>query len=271
MRPASVPWHGLLVSVRDAAEAVEAVAGGAAIVDVKEPACGPLGAAAAETAAAIAGVIAGRVPWTVACGELAAGGARAAAHVAGAIASLPRGTPWPAAAKAGPAGLMPEDWRREFAAFVEALPRGVEPVAVAYADWRAADAPPPEAIIARAVALGARTLLIDTFDKQAAGILGPATRGGLPAWIVAAHAAGLAVAVAGRLNLAEVARAADLGADVVAVRSAVCRGGRMGRVDRSLVARVADFGQAPAADGRRAATLPPSFSGPFPPPLVPRP
>ena len=37
-------WRGLLVSVRNAAEATEALAGGASIIDVKEPLAGPLGA-----------------------------------------------------------------------------------------------------------------------------------------------------------------------------------------------------------------------------------
>ncbi|MGB8854644.1 MAG: (5-formylfuran-3-yl)methyl phosphate synthase, partial [Pirellulales bacterium] len=54
-------------------------------------------------------------------------------------------------------------------------------------------------------------------------------------WIAVAHAAGMAVAAAGRLTLDEIARARGLGANVVAVRGAVCRGGRSGVVDRNLV------------------------------------
>ena len=61
---------GLLVSVRDAAEAEEAVAGGADVVDVKEPANGPLGCADADTIAAVVATVAGRRPVTVALGEL---------------------------------------------------------------------------------------------------------------------------------------------------------------------------------------------------------
>ncbi len=47
---------GLLVSVRDESEAREALAGGATIVDVKEPGRGPLGAAAGDVTARIAAV-----------------------------------------------------------------------------------------------------------------------------------------------------------------------------------------------------------------------
>lgn len=239
MTPAAPRWAGLLVSVRDAAEASVAVAGGAAIVDVKEPAHGPLGAASAANAAAAAVAVAGRVPWTLACGELAAGGAAAAAVVTAAVTALPGGTRPPAAAKAGPAGLTLDAWRREFAAFAAALPAATAPVAVAYADWRAAAAPAPADLLAAAAAAGCRILLVDTFDKAGAGILDPGAAARLADWIAAAHAAGMAVAVAGRIAAGDVGRAAALGADVVAVRSAVCRGGRMGVVDRSLVAAAA--------------------------------
>ena len=232
-------WSGLLVSVRDAEEAATAVAGGAGIVDVKEPAHGPLGAASAATTAAIAGVVAGRVPWTLACGELATGGAAAGAAVANVVAVLTTDARPPSAAKAGAAGLAIDGWRREYAAFAAALPTGTVPVAVAYADWRPAGAPAPEDLITAAAATGCRALLIDTFDKEADGILGPAASASLPAWIGRARAAGMTVAVAGRIAAVDVGRAAALGADVVAVRSAVCRGGRMGVVDRSLVAAAA--------------------------------
>ncbi|MFM9024862.1 MAG: (5-formylfuran-3-yl)methyl phosphate synthase, partial [Planctomycetaceae bacterium] len=87
-------WSGLLVSVRDAAEAEEALAGGASIVDVKEPRRGPLGAASAATAAAVAGAVAGHAPWTLACGELAAG-AEPAAVAADVVAALPPGVARP--------------------------------------------------------------------------------------------------------------------------------------------------------------------------------
>jgi uncharacterized protein (UPF0264 family) len=252
MSAARAGWSGLLVSVRDAAEAEEACAGGAAIVDVKEPLRGPLGAATAAMAAAVAAGVAGRAPWTLACGELAAGAEAAAASVHATLAALPRGGAGPAAAKVGPAGLAAAEWPEAFATFAAHLPARVEAIAVAYADWSAAAAPAPEAIVAAAAAAGCRTLLIDTFDKSAAGILGLPVADRLPAWIGMARSAGMAVAVAGRLAGADVPRAAALGADVVAVRSAVCRGGRLGRVDRGLVAAAA------AALAASAATLPPT-------------
>lgn len=233
-RPAA-RWTGLLVSVRDAVEAAEAVAGGAAIVDVKEPLDGPLGAASARVAADVAVAVGGRAPWTLACGELARA-ADAAAVVARALAALPGGVDRPAAAKAGPAGLGATAWHAAFTIFAAALPPDVEAIAVAYADWRKAAAPAPLDLVAVAADAGCRTLLIDTFDKSATGSAAGAE---LAAWIAAARAAGMAAAVAGRLERADVPRVIACGADVVAVRSAACRGGRLGRVDRALVAALA--------------------------------
>ena len=66
-----MPWEGLLVSVRSAAEAAEALAGGVSIVDVKEPLKGALGRAEPAVISGIAAAVGSRVPWTMACGELA--------------------------------------------------------------------------------------------------------------------------------------------------------------------------------------------------------
>src|SRR5262245_30687842 len=62
---------GLLVSVRDAAEAAIALAGGAALIDVKDPDRGSLGAAPAATVADVLDAVNGRAPVSAALGELA--------------------------------------------------------------------------------------------------------------------------------------------------------------------------------------------------------
>jgi uncharacterized protein (UPF0264 family) len=64
---------GLLVSVRDADEARAAVTGGAAIVDVKEPARGPLGRADADAWRAVRAAVPAAIPVSVALGELGDG------------------------------------------------------------------------------------------------------------------------------------------------------------------------------------------------------
>jgi uncharacterized protein (UPF0264 family) len=230
-----VGWSGLLVSVRDVEEAREALAGGAAIVDVKEPGRGPLGAADAGIAAAIGAAVGGRVPWTVACGELVARPDQSPAlAVAGAVgrtgAALPNG------AKAGPAGCSAVEWRGAFAAFAAALPTDTIPIAVVYADWRRADAPPPEALIAAAAEVArCGALLIDTFDKRGPAVLAGTAPEVLRGWIATAKMAGLTTALAGRLSIESLAAAAALGPDVLAIRGAACAGGRDGPVRRHLV------------------------------------
>ncbi|MFM7290084.1 MAG: (5-formylfuran-3-yl)methyl phosphate synthase, partial [Planctomycetia bacterium] len=143
-------WRGLLVSVRDAAEAAAAVEGGAAIIDVKEPRRGSLGPAEPEAIAAVAEVVGAGRPWTMACGELggmsAAGPGRVSgagidsvavaigARVARVCSLLSAGASPPAAVKIGLAGAAATDWRRRLEAVYESLPTGSERVAVAYAD-----------------------------------------------------------------------------------------------------------------------------------------
>ena len=63
---------GLLVSVRSAPEARAACRGGATVIDVKEPARGPLGRADAPTWRAVRAVVPEAVPVSVALGELSA-------------------------------------------------------------------------------------------------------------------------------------------------------------------------------------------------------
>ncbi|MCE9630259.1 MAG: (5-formylfuran-3-yl)methyl phosphate synthase [Planctomycetia bacterium] len=227
---------GLLVSVRSVDEAVEAVAGGAAIIDVKEPSRGPLGCADADVAAAIVAAVGPAGHCTLACGELASGVPMLAAHVdrvvrlAAVTGAAPRGM------KAGPAGLTIDEWRAAFAALKSGLPAGVEPVAVAYADWDRAAAPEPEALIAAAAAVGGLTLLIDTSDKAGPGLVKTCGLARLAEWVALAGSVGIRVALAGRLEPAELRLVAATGAAIVGVRSAACRGGRMGRVDRGKVA-----------------------------------
>ena len=226
--------RGLLVSVRDTEEALEALAGGAAIVDVKEPSRGPLGRADAVTAAAIGRALHGRVPWTLACGELAAVAA-VVSHVLQVLEHLGSDAPPPLAVKAGPAAIDLDGWQAAQRRMADSLPEGIAAVAVAYADWERADAPPPEGSIDAAAAAGAGVLLIDTFDKSAGGLFEPRSSDVVAGWVGKARASGLRVALAGRLRARHVPLAAKLGADVVAVRSAACGGDRMGRVESARV------------------------------------
>ncbi len=258
-------WRGLLVSVRDGDEAAEALAGGCAIIDVKEPLAGPLGAAAPATVAAIAAIVSNSSPWTLACGELLdaaadaeAGRRRALAFVADVCQKL-AAAPAPAAVKVGLSGAVGTPWREALGGIAAGLPAGTGLVAVAYADWQRCRAPNLEDLVVAAAAIGCRGVLVDTFDKVGPGLFGQADRDTIGRWVTLAHAAGLPIALAGKLGLDDVASAVAVGADVVGVRSVACRAGRsaggdgdrLGTVHRDRVRRAVDrFAAAlPAAGG----------------------
>lgn len=246
-------WRGLLVSVRDGGEAAEALAGGSAIIDVKEPLAGPLGAAAPAMVAAIATVVGNSAPWTLACGELLAaradveaGTQRAIEYVADVCGRLV--APAPMAVKVGLSGAVDTPWRDALGRMATGLPAGTGLVAVAYADWQRCRGPDPEALIATAAGAGCRGVLVDTFDKSGPGLFGVVDRAVISRWVALAHAAGMPIALAGKLSLDDVASAVSVGADVVGVRSVACGarqpgggdGDRLGTVQRDRVGRAVE-------------------------------
>jgi len=233
--------RGVLVSVRDAAEAEAALAGGAAVIDVKDPARGSLGAADAARVAEVAATVGDRAAWTVAAGELADGVAAVLARIDAACRAGDAAGIMPAAVKAGLAGLAGGQWREDLARLRAALPPRCVHVAVAYADFERAAAPAPADVIATAARIGCGMLLLDTSDKAGPGLLHLRPRADLVGWVREARRHGLGVAVAGRIALADIPAATALAPDLVALRGAVCSNegasaGRLGRVSRDLVA-----------------------------------
>lgn len=221
---------GLLVSVRSAEEAAAALAGGASIIDIKEPDRGPLGRADVAVWRAVRAVVPEAVPVSVALGELTEWTAGAAGLLRAAdFGGL-------AYRKLGLAGGGP-DWRSNWALLREALGPGPAWVAVAYADWRKAGAPDPQAVLDAALgAADCAAILVDTWDKSAAGSLDLAWAD----WFDRARAGGLRTALAGRLDEAAIGRLAPLRPDWFAVRSAACQAGdRRRSIDPARVERLA--------------------------------
>ncbi len=218
---------GLLVSVRNTAEAQIAVDGGADIIDIKEPSRGPLGAAEADVVAQIVAVVANRKPVSVAVGELTEDHA--------AIAGL-EGV---AFAKIGLAGCGNRpDWRVRWRSIIRTWPSSVAPVAVAYADWRAANAPPPEEVLAAALEEGCPALLVDTWDKSSGTLFDQWEKGEVVGFCGRVRAAGLAVVLAGALDGESLLVAIGCGPNLVAVRGAACAGGRFGAITVSKMCAV---------------------------------
>jgi uncharacterized protein (UPF0264 family) len=202
----------LLVSVRSAVEAETALRGGAALIDVKDPAHGSLGRAADQVISAAARVAAGRCLLSAALGELREESA------------FPD-EPSLAYVKWGLADCL-DEWRTRLAEAMrrqmEQLPHG-RTVAVAYADWQRAHAPQPETVCSFAIENRCGAFLIDTWQKDGSTLLD---------WLAVeeigrlrdhCRAAGVPLALAGSLGMAEIETLLPLRPDWFAVRGAACR------------------------------------------------
>jgi uncharacterized protein (UPF0264 family) len=216
----------LLVSVRSADEARAAVAGGASVVDVKEPDRGPLGRSTVATWRAVREAVPGSIPVSVALGEI---------HDWEGHGEVgPSALEGIAFCKLGLKGAGPR-WEADWAAIRREGAGGPRWVAVAYADWRLAGAPGPDAVLGAALdAPDCAGVLVDTWDKSRESPLEASPT--WSSWVDRAHRAGRFVAMAGGLDLAAIARLAPLRPDLFAVRGAACVGSdRRATVDAGRV------------------------------------
>ena len=220
---------GLLVSVRSAEEAKIAVEGGASVIDVKEPIRGPLGRASVETWRAVRQVVPPSIPVSVALGELRdwdGGEPPTDSHFRGISFR-----------KLGLAGAGP-DWQADWTR-VRRLAGGESRwVAVAYADWRVAEAPEPIQVLEAALEIPECSgILVDTWDKTKPSPI-EATSGWLE-WVGRARRSGRFVALAGGMGLPEINRLGSLRPDLFAVRGAACnRADRRGAIHLDRVAEL---------------------------------
>jgi uncharacterized protein (UPF0264 family) len=222
----------LLVSVRDPDEARAALAGGADIVDAKDPESGALGPLPAPLLRAIRDALPPGIPFTVALGD-----APSAAAIAGQLARLRPGEVL--FAKVGFAGLRKESEVRSALARAGEAVRFLAPcqlVAVAYADWESAGAPSPAAVVAAAAASGAAGVLLDTARKDSGRLTELVPSGAVAAFTAGASSAGLLVALAGSLTEEDLPAVLAAGAQVIGVRGAACEGGRSAGVTVERVA-----------------------------------
>ena len=224
----------LLVSVRSKDEALAALAGGAAIIDVKEPMNGSLGRAPLDVWREVREVVASPNPVSVALGELDDWlGFDAAKIPPGSWAGL-------AYCKLGLAHA-PADWidrwrdlRQRLAESGSSSPAWV---AVVYIDWQAAGAPAPDAVIEAARAIDeCHGVLFDTWDKSRASGINLTWK----PMVELVRDSGRFVALAGSLDVEAIARLAPLAPDILAVRGAACAGGdRLAPIDAERVAVLA--------------------------------
>jgi uncharacterized protein (UPF0264 family) len=221
----------LLVSVRNVQEADMALAARVDLVDVKEPARGPLGAASPQTIQEILRRAERRATTSVAFGELLEfkHDCQFAALFNGMKSQTAR---WPDYVKVGLAGCASDaSWSEKWRRFLEYFPPHATGVAVIYADWVGADSPPPAEVIAQARTLSSAAVLIDTFDKQGPGLLRLLAKATVKSLIDEIHSARMEVAVAGQLTLDDALAIAPLKPDYLGARGGLCRPDRNGDLD----------------------------------------
>ena len=222
----------LLVSVANAEEAATALAGGADIIDAKDPLTGALGAVSLATLRSIVAAVGGARPVTAALGD------------ASDPVELERDARLFASTgiqfiKIGFAGLDSPD---RISGLVAAAVRGAGDVGMVAAFYADAAAEFPFIDLVTSAALGgAAGVLIDTADKHGPGLRQLVTAATLRGYATAARDAGLFIAMAGKLIAEDLSFVLESGADIAGVRSAACDDGRTGRVaaDRVRMLRAA--------------------------------
>jgi len=224
----------LLVSVATAAEASAALAGGADLIDAKDPLAGALGPVSAEALREIHAAVGAARPLSAALGDAADESAIECAAREFTAAGA-------AVVKVGFAGI---DSAGRIERLIAAAVRGARAgcagvVAVGYADADRAASLAPTVLIGVATRSGALGVLLDTENKLGPGLRALVDPRALAAWVSEAHESGLLVALAGKLTADDLTVVRLAGADIAGVRGAACDGGRTGHVTAERVRRLA--------------------------------
>lgn len=229
----------MLASVTSVREAELAFAGGADIIDCKDPSRGALGAL---DAGAVAGIRA-RLPEALVSATIGDLPARAGLLVPATLAMAATGVDY---VKVGffPDGDAGEAIRavgEAFATNSDAIPfpargerQGARLVGVLLADRE-----PDLSLIPLMAAAGFAAVLIDTAGKDGRSLVDLMCPSSLAEFIARAHASGLAAGLAGSLRPEHLPGLLDLGADIIGFRGALCLGSdRTAAIDQGRVARV---------------------------------
>ena len=220
----------MLVSVRDAADAAAAIAGGADIIDAKDPDGGALAPLPSETLRAVVAEVRAARPVSAAIGDVAACKPESIARsVDGLGLSF---------VKVGVSDLSDiADATRRATALGRALAATDGPglVLATFADLRSQPTGGPFGVIRIAERAGVAGVLLDTAHKVGRTLFDYIAPETVARWVARAHHAGLLVALAGSLGLDDLQLVQSLGADIVGVRGSACHGGRRGRVSAERV------------------------------------
>jgi dihydroneopterin aldolase len=214
----------LLASVRSALEARQAIAGGADIIDLKEPANGALGRLPEATIGEILRAVTGRRPTSATIGDMALSPRPvldAVRHMAAAGVDIVK------------FGVFDGDVPGTLAALATAARSGVRLVAVLFADRS-----PDFDLIDRCADAGLYGIMLDTADKRSGRLTTHLSRAELARFVRRGRDRGQLTGLAGSLSPQDVPDLLTLSPDYLGFRSALAAGGRTGELDPAAVARV---------------------------------
>jgi uncharacterized protein (UPF0264 family) len=225
----------LLVSVRSAEEVGPALAGGADIIDAKEPDRGSLGPVDRSVLSEILPQVPDRYSVSVALGDVSS---HDEVRTALEGLALPTRTA-PTYLKLGFAKVDSSSQIQRLIQIAVAATSSIAAtpriVAVAYADSDRAGTVKPELIPSLARAAGAAGVLLDTHGKDGLTLLQWVSPDRLNDWVAMSRQQGLLTALAGGLRASDLAVVCRTAPTVIGVRGAACNGGRWGRVSADRV------------------------------------
>jgi uncharacterized protein (UPF0264 family) len=227
----------LLVSVRDAPEAQDALLGGADIVDAKEPVHGPLAPVDPDVLEAIARAVPLSVALSVALGDAEA------THLPELVMAVSALSPRRQLIfKAAITDASPAEALRGLRTAAQQVAHRADTPALVVARYvdSADDAADLGAWIDAISEAGARGLLLDTSDKSGPGLVALLGSCRLAQLRQRADEAGIWLAVAGGVSMASMADVMAARPHVIGVRGAVCSGGRAGVLEVNRVVELRD-------------------------------
>ncbi len=218
----------LLVSIRSLDEALVAATAGVDLIDVKEPARGPLGMADESVRRVIGQRLRAEHLLSAACGELRDFVARSVSEGDkkndSAFDSYDPAV-WAGYqfAKIGLAGCAKDpNWREMWLAWRSHLPAFVEPVLVCYADGELCNAPSYDELRAFVLEHGLSMMLFDTWDKRGPGLCKLWQAADFLRVSQELRQAKVSFVFAGKLGLEDVSGLRQWGANYLGIRGAVC-------------------------------------------------
>ena len=226
----------LLVSPMNMEEAHAALAGGADILDVKNPKEGSLGANFPWVIRSVADLARGKVPVSATIGDMEFKPGTASLAALGAASS---GADY---VKAGLLGVKTCDQAEEMLKAIVRAVKDLDPkkkvVASGYSDYLRVGSISPMLLPAAASEAGADVVMVDTAIKDGKPTFDFMGEKDLADFIELGHSNDLEVALAGSIGFPHLETLLRLQPDIIGVRGIVCGGDRRSAVQEELVVKV---------------------------------